>query len=78
MRLFLAGAALVSSALAAPIVNGTRRPERERIVVGGGGINSIWRPDSAILEMYRGFGPNGVKVITAAGITTEVFPLKKD
>ena len=65
--LFLAGVLLVPGSLAAPIVNGTRREGRERLVVGGGGINSIWRPDSAVLEMYRGFGENGVKVITAAG-----------
>ena len=38
------------------------------VVVGGGGINSIWNPDSDILEPFRGFPPGGVKIITAAGI----------
>lgn len=40
---------------------------RIRVVVGGGGANSIWREGSEILDPFRGFGTNGVKVITAAG-----------
>jgi cyanophycinase-like exopeptidase len=39
-----------------------RRPDRIRIVVGGS-----LQSDSPILDYYRGFPPNGVKYITAAG-----------
>jgi cyanophycinase-like exopeptidase len=42
-----------------------------RVVVGGGGANSIWRPDSDILELFRGYPAGGVKVITAAGTNCE-------
>lgn len=42
-----------------------------RVVVGGGGASSIWRPDSDILELFRGFPAGGVKVITAAGTNCE-------
>ena len=69
--------ALAGIGSAAPIVNrtdqlnATRRESKIRHVVGGGGINSIWRPDSAVLEMFRGFPPGGVKVITSAGTNCE-------
>ena len=36
-----------------------------------GGASSIWRPDSSILELYRGFAPGQVKVITSAGTNCE-------
>jgi cyanophycinase-like exopeptidase len=73
MKLLLAVLLQFGVADAAPIpswhsTNATlSRPARVRVVVGGGGINSIWNPDSEILEPFRGFGPGGVKVITAAG-----------
>ena len=62
--------ALAGIGSAAPIVNRTRE-SKIRHVVGGGVINSIWRPDSAVLEMFRGFPPGGVKVITSAGTNCE-------
>ena len=72
--------ALGVGAAAAPLprsaYNGTSGPQAAnatagkiatRVVVGGGGINSIWNPDSTILEIFRGLPPGGVKLITAAG-----------
>jgi|EP01047_Picozoa_sp_COSAG01_P025432 cyanophycinase-like exopeptidase len=75
----LLAAMLVLGAKSAPVPSGTNtshpwpwhRAEAVRVVVGGGGASSIWRPGSAILEMYRGFAPGQVKVITAAGTNCE-------
>jgi cyanophycinase-like exopeptidase len=58
---------LLSCACAAPLPRYNTSREATRVVVGGGGINSIWNPDSTILEIFRGLPPGGVKLITAAG-----------
>ena len=76
--LFTAILIFTGASHAAPVPNMTaghpwpwHREGTVRVVVGGGGASSIWRPGSAILEMYRGFEPGQVKVITSAGTNCE-------